>query len=226
MPIDPNVVKITDPQAAQLGRWLEANGKVVGWINGFGLGKSYLDPRAAGGADTDGRRAYVKFDHEIAEEVPTLRGQSVAAIRDYLETRAALTSADVSAPTVDVKAGDIVLYRRTGKTHASAAPPPDGLPIRIEDVRVAKGKPFFLSVRTLYSQTAWRISPHEVAAFGPDETPDGAELAILRTLHGDRAGQKHFDALMKVHANLVASGVSKSVDEDRIVREPVAALSP
>lgn len=93
MVIDPSEVTITDEQAELVTKWLEANSKAPGWLDGYALGASYIDTRAKAGAKRDGRQAYVDLDHEIAEKVPELRGYASYDIREYLDARAALATA-------------------------------------------------------------------------------------------------------------------------------------
>jgi hypothetical protein len=87
MAIDINRTAITDEQASALARWLKANDEVSGWLGGSPLGDSYVDPRAAKGSKTDGRKAYVALDHATADSVPELRGRSASDIRLFLVER-------------------------------------------------------------------------------------------------------------------------------------------
>jgi len=90
MVIDPNETPITDEQAELINEWLEANAKAPGWLDGYGLGGSYIDTRVKAGAKTDGRQSYVDLDHGIAEKVPELRGYRASDIREYMVVRTAL----------------------------------------------------------------------------------------------------------------------------------------
>lgn len=80
-------VTITNEQAELVERWLEANSKVPGWLDGYPLGGSYIDTRANGGRGISERRRYVKLDHQVAKEVPELRGFNADNIREFISER-------------------------------------------------------------------------------------------------------------------------------------------
>jgi hypothetical protein len=82
-----NIV-IEDHQAARLQEWVDANKTVPGWLDGYALGKSYIDTRAAGGKGITARRRYVSLDHAVAKEVPQLAGFHADQVKAFLDARA------------------------------------------------------------------------------------------------------------------------------------------
>lgn len=61
-------------QYAALLIWIEASCHALGWLDGYGLGRSYIDSRARGGKTYAARRRYVELDHKTAGLVPALQG--------------------------------------------------------------------------------------------------------------------------------------------------------
>jgi hypothetical protein len=78
---------LTDHQISLLKSWLSANKTVPGWLDGYPLGTSYIDTRAAKGSKRDGRAAYVKLDHQVAREVPQFRGMLADEIESILSNQ-------------------------------------------------------------------------------------------------------------------------------------------
>ena len=81
-----NVV-IDDAQANRIQEWLDENKAVRGWLDGYALGKSYIDTRTNGGKGIVARRRYVSLDHAVAKEVPQLAGYHAGDIREFLASR-------------------------------------------------------------------------------------------------------------------------------------------
>jgi hypothetical protein len=84
-------VNLNASQIEALKVWLQANKTAPGWLDGYGLGQSYIDTRVSKGASRDGRKAYVKLDHNTATLVPDLVGLHSYEIREILEAHGNLT---------------------------------------------------------------------------------------------------------------------------------------
>lgn len=75
MAIDATTIRnLRTKQRAFLLVWIEASRRATGWLDGYGLGRSYIDRRVRGGTSYSARRRYVELDHKIAGLMPALRG--------------------------------------------------------------------------------------------------------------------------------------------------------
>lgn len=95
-----NVI-IDEHQATRLEEWVEANKMAPGWLDGYALGKTYIDSRVNGGKGITARRRYVSLDHAVAQEVPQLAGFHADDVRSFLAVRAskvAPTEEETAAP--------------------------------------------------------------------------------------------------------------------------------
>lgn len=75
MAIDATLVQnLRKEQHAILLKWIEASRRAPGWLDGYGLGCSYIDRRVKGGKGYGARQRYVELDHNAAGLMPALRG--------------------------------------------------------------------------------------------------------------------------------------------------------
>ncbi len=76
----------SDEERLLVGRWIKkGQGLIVG---SSALGDSYLDPNVKRPDDVEKKsQEYVKFDHEIAEQVPHLKGRFRWDIEKYYRDR-------------------------------------------------------------------------------------------------------------------------------------------
>ena len=77
---------VSDEERLLVGRWIKkGQGLIVG---SSAFGDSYLDPNVKRPDDVEKRsQEYVKFDHEIAEQVPHLKGRFRWDIEKYYRDR-------------------------------------------------------------------------------------------------------------------------------------------
>lgn len=90
------VETLNDEQIAALSEWTDASKSVPGWIDGYGLGGSYIDSRAKGGKGYAERRGYVALDHATAEAVPDLRGARWQEVAEAIAQRPVPAAAGMS----------------------------------------------------------------------------------------------------------------------------------
>lgn len=81
-PTLPNALR--QEQVDALHRWLGARTTIAGWLDGFSLGRSYVDTRQRSGKTYHDRAAYVRLDHATARIVPEMAGQSGDAVKAFL----------------------------------------------------------------------------------------------------------------------------------------------
>ncbi|QPJ64938.1 MAG: hypothetical protein G3M78_05875 [Candidatus Nitrohelix vancouverensis] len=82
MPIEPG----TEEERLTLGRWIKAGQSLI--VGGSALGDSYLDPNVVRPPDIAQRSEdYVKLDHEIAEQLPHLKGRFRWDLEKYFRDR-------------------------------------------------------------------------------------------------------------------------------------------
>lgn len=86
------VETLTDDQVSALTEWTEAARTVPGWLDGYGLGQSYIDSRAKGGKGYAERQRYVTLDHATAKAVPELQGAAWGEVADAIVQRPAPSS--------------------------------------------------------------------------------------------------------------------------------------
>ena len=78
MTIKPN----SDEERKLLGLWIKKGQGLI--VSGSPLGESYLDPSVKRKEDVEKRsQEFVKFDHEIAEQLPHLKGKFRYALETY-----------------------------------------------------------------------------------------------------------------------------------------------
>lgn len=80
----PAHIDLRPDQVEALERWLSARAGAPGWLDGYPLGRSYIDSRTRGGLTYHARKAYVRLDHATARMVPELAGRTGEEIRAHL----------------------------------------------------------------------------------------------------------------------------------------------
>lgn len=73
-------------QRQALETWIRASSTVTGWVDGYGLGRSYVDARQGRDRGAVQRKAYVRLDHATAKAVPELAGHPWREVSQALAT--------------------------------------------------------------------------------------------------------------------------------------------